>query len=138
VVRVVVDTNVFVSGAIGSSYPAQVIDAWHKEKFILVVSPSIIEEISAVLKRPKIKKFTGLTKKDIKEIIGALETKAFVTAGEIEVDVIKDDPDDNKFLACAIEGLADYIITGDKKHLLPLKNYQGIAIITPKEFLKRI
>lgn len=116
-VRAVVDTNVFVSGTTGHSYPAQVIDAWRKERYVLITSPAIIEEISAVLRRAEIRKFTGLAEKDIREIIDTLMTKAFVSPGEVKVNVIKDDPDDDKFLASALEGIADYIVSGDK-HLL--------------------
>lgn len=116
-VRAVVDTNVFVSGTTGHSYPAQVIDAWRKERYVLITSPAIIEEISAVLRRAEIRKFTGLAEKDIREIIDTLMTKAFVSPGEVKVNVIKDDPDDDKFLASALKGIADYIVSGDK-HLL--------------------
>lgn len=136
-VRAVVDTNVFVSGATGSSSPAEVLDSWREGHYVLVTSESIIEEIAEVLRRPKIRKFTGLAERDIKGIINSLETRAFVVAGEIEVDLVEDDPEDNKFLACAIEGLADYIVTGDK-HLLSIVEYQGIEVVKPREFLKKL
>lgn len=136
--RAVIDTNVFVSGIIGSSYPTQITQAWRKGKFILVISIPIIEEISEVLRRPEIKKFIRLTPGKIKAIIKALKTRAYIAPTEIKVDVIEADPADNKFLACALEGFADYIITGDKKHLLPLKNFYGIKIISPKEFVTKV
>lgn len=118
------------------TYP--IIQAWRKGKFILVTSIPIIEEISEVLRRPEIKKFIRLTPTEIRKIIKALKTRAYITPAEIKVNVIETDPTDNKFLACALEGLADYIVTGDKKHILPLKNYYGIKIITPKQFITKV
>ena len=57
-----------------------------------------------------------------------------MVSGESKVDVIKDDPTDNKYLACALEGNADYIVTGDQ-HLLKVREYRGTKIISPKELL---
>lgn len=136
-IRAVIDTNVFVSGATGTSYPAQAIEAWKNQQFILITSPSIITEIHQVLHRPKIKAFTGLTNQDINQIITALATKSFVTPEKITVDLIKNDPADNKFITSALEGFADYIVTGDG-HLLSIKQHQGISIIKPKQFVQKV
>jgi len=64
----------------------------------------------------------------------ALRTEAVQTKGALHVKVIADDPDDDKFLACATEGGADYVVSGDH-HLLNLNSYQGICIVTPAAFL---
>jgi len=138
VVRAVIDTNVFVSGVIGSSYPVQIIQAWRKGEFVLVISIPIIKEISEVLRRPEIKKFIRLKPTEIRKIIKALKTRTYIAPTEIKVNVIETDPADNKFLACALEGLADYLVTGDKKHLLPLKTFFEIKIISPKEFVTKV
>lgn len=133
--RVVLDTNLIISGtATTSTIPYHLLEAWRRGEYILVTSPSIIEEVKDVLKRPE-KKF-HLTNQEIDRIIETLNTQAFVTPGILEVDVIKDDPDDNKFIACAIEGSATHIISRDKKHVLSLGDYQGIKIVSARIFLE--
>jgi len=137
VYRVVVDTNLIISGATTSgTIPSEVIESWRRDEYILVTSPRIIEEVKEVLNRPKIKKQFSFTSKEIDKLIESLITKAFVTPGILEVEVIKDDPDDNKFIACAIEGSATHIISGDKKHVLSLGDYQGIKIVSARNFLE--
>ena len=135
--RVVVDTNLLISGATTSgTVPSELIESWRRNEYILVTSPRIIEEVKEVLNRPKIKKQFSFTSKEIDKLIESLITKAFVTPGILEVEVIKDDPDDNKFIACAIEGSATHIISGDKKHVLSLGDYQGIKIVSARNFLE--
>lgn len=134
--RVVVDTNLIISGATTSgTVPSELIESWRRNEYILVTSPQIIEEVKEVLNRPKIKKQFSFTSKEIDKLVENLTTKAFVTPGILEVNVIKD-PDDNKFIACAIEGSASHIISGDKKHVLTLREYQGIKIVTARNFLE--
>jgi rRNA-processing protein FCF1 len=74
---------------------------------------------------------TGLKPRALARGVGSL------TEGEIRVEVIKDDPEDNKFLSCALEGEADYIVTGDA-HLKRLREYKGVKIITPRSFIDKI
>ncbi|MEK7533998.1 MAG: putative toxin-antitoxin system toxin component, PIN family [Patescibacteria group bacterium] len=137
--RAVVDTNLIISGAgTVTTTPYQLLEAWKNGEYILVTSPPIIQEVKDVLERPEIKKQFSLTSSEINGVIDALSTKAFVTAGTLEVDVIKDDPDDNKIIACAIEGSASYIVTGDKKHLLSLGEYQEIKIVKARDFLDQL
>lgn len=130
-----VDTNLIVSGtATTSIVPYQLLEAWRNSEYILVTSPAIIEEVKDVLQRPE-KKFS-ITTQEIDEVIDALTTHTFITPGTLEVDVVRGDPDDNKFIACALEGSASHIVTGDKKHLLPLKEYQGVKIVSARDFLE--
>ena len=137
-IRAVIDTNILVSGSIKrGSPPAQVLQAWRKGKFILVSSKSILNEFSKVLNYRKIKTKYHLKKKDIEEILFALYLGSDLTLDKIKVKIITQDPEDNKFIACALEGHADYIITGDE-HLLKVKEYKGIKIVTAREFLKAI
>ncbi len=60
-----------------------------------------------------------------------------MTSGQLSVQVIADDPDDNAVLACAIEGHAAYVVTGDG-HLMSLGAYEGIPIVTPAQFLRAL
>ena len=76
----------------------------------------------------------GIISEEVKSIIERLSRIAVVTPGELNLDVIQEDPADNKILACAVESEADFIISGDH-HLLELKKYQGILIVNPTTFL---
>ena len=133
--KVVVDTNLIVSGtATTSTVPYHLLESWRNNEYILLTSPPILEEVKDVLNRPH-KGFT-ITPEQIKSFIYTLSTRTIVTPGTLEVDVIPNDPDDNKFIACAIEGSASHIVTGDQKHLLPLKECRGIQIVSARRFLE--
>ena len=99
----------------------------------LYTSVDLINELSRVLEYPKF----GFEKLEKEVFLKNLRRVAIVLANsKLKINVIEEDPPDNKFLQCAVEAKADYLISGDNKHLLPLKNFQGIKIITPGEFLK--
>ena len=86
---------------------------------------------------PRIRQRYSITDQDVTRLIDSLHTEALVVVGDYEVSGVSIDPDDDKFLACALEGRADYIVTGDP-HLLNLKQYHGINILEAREFLRRI
>jgi putative PIN family toxin of toxin-antitoxin system len=137
-VRAVLDTNVYVSGTIlARGTPFEVLEAWRHQRFILVTSEAIIMEIERVLRYPRIRKRYAVTAEDIARLVASLRADALVVPGDYEVSGISDDPDDDQFLACALEGQADCIITGDP-HLLDLGQYHGIKIITPRDFLGQL
>lgn len=132
--RVVLDTNVWVSGII---HPrricGQILNAWRKEIFDVVISPEIIEEIKHVFTYPKIRRHN----KDIEGLLSVLFVNARIVIPSSKIKVISEDPPDDKFLACAVTGSVAYIVSGDK-HLLKLEAYQGIQILPPAKFLKTI
>ncbi|MCL5024103.1 MAG: putative toxin-antitoxin system toxin component, PIN family [Nitrospirae bacterium] len=132
--RVVIDTNVLISGVIqGKGFPYRIVRAWEQGDLILITSAATIEEASRVLKYPRIKSKYGLDDADIKETVLNL-TKYSVFINDLPgVDVIKEDPSDNSFLAAALSGKADHIISGDA-HLQNLNAYGGIEIMSPKTF----
>ena len=133
--KAVIDTNQFVSSLISKQGPsAQLIDRWREQRFILVTSPEIIAEIQRVLKYPHISKKYKLSKSDVQSLLTLIEHEAVVIPKLPAVHVIKDDPDDDKFLACALAARAEYIVSGDQ-HLLSLGSYKSISIVTVKEFL---
>ena len=133
--KVVLDANIFVSATVASKgKPAQILDAWRDGYFDLLVREDIIEEIREVLHRPRIQKRHQWTKEEINHFLNGLREFAIPTPGELVVEVIPDDPDDNMYVACAVEGEADYIVSGDR-HLRKLGAYQGIPIVTPTQFL---
>jgi len=133
--KAVIDTNQFVSSLISKQGPsAQLIDRWREQRFILVTSPEIIAEIQRVLEYPHISKKYKLSKSDAQSLLTLIEHEAVVIPKLPAVHVIKDDPDDDKFLACALAARAEYIVSGDQ-HLLSLGSYKSISIVTVKEFL---
>lgn len=137
--RVVLDTNQFVSSVlVRQGLPARVLDAWRRREFLLITSPSIIAEIRATLGYPRIRRKYVLTDDDVERLVTLLEQDALVVPGEIEATgAIPADPADDMVLACAIEGQADLIVSGDR-HLLDLGEYQGILIVTARDFLERL
>lgn len=134
-IRAVLDANAHVSAAIvPHGYPAKIIQAWREGKFILITCQAILEEVAEVLKRSHIqKKYKGLDEKTIYALVKHLAEFATVTPGRFKVEAVPNDPDDNEIISCAIEGEAEYIVTGDP-HLKDLKAYQDIQIVSPKEF----
>jgi len=137
--RVVLDTNQFVSSVlVRHGLPAQVIDTWRRREYLLVTSPAIMTEIRATLDYPRIRRKYPLTDELVERLITLLEQDALVVSGKVDTEgAVPDDPDDDMVLACAVDGMADLIVSGDR-HLLDLGEYRGIPIITAREFLDRL
>lgn len=135
--RVVVDTNVLVSGLFGikNSPSSQILKAIRTQKIILVTSPLILEEISEVINRERIVKLTKMSEDERINFMDKLIERCDVTQGEQLSQLVGRDIKDDKFLACAVEAVANYIVTGGED-LLILKEFLGIKIVTPREFLK--
>lgn len=135
--KVVVDTNVLISGLFGikNSPPASVLNDIRSQRIILVMSPFILEEVVEVINREKVIKRTKMSSKERTDFIDKLIERSDITTGIQLSQMISRDIKDDKFLACAVEARADYVVTGDKDLLAPGK-YEGIKIVTPREFLK--
>lgn len=134
-IRAVLDTNVFVSGIKSQKTPpGQIVDAWMKKQFTVITSPQLILEIHEVLRRPAILDLLKKTPNEVDKFVKNLIQKTFVTKGKLELDVLKNDPDDNMVIATAVEGQAAYLVTGNTKHF-PSEEYQGVKIVTPQEFV---
>jgi hypothetical protein len=132
--RAVADVNVLISGLIDpGGIPGQVLDQWRAERFLIVTSEAILDEFRLVAARPRLRKY-GLTASRVAQLLRAIRQFAIVVAGDAEVRAVSGDADDDKFIACALAGAADYIVTGDD-HLLALREYNDIAIIPPKAFI---
>jgi putative PIN family toxin of toxin-antitoxin system len=135
VIRAVADTNVLVSGTIAPlGNPARILQAWRRGEFLLVSSPAIVAEVLEVLARPHIARHYPLSAEALDGLRVLLETETVQVPGTRQVRVVADDPDDDLFVAVALEGEADYIVSGDP-HLLGLKEVQSIQIVTPRDFL---
>jgi len=129
-IRVVLDTNVFVSSFFGGN-PRTIVDLWKTGEISLCLSRAIVEEYVEVLRR------LGLqNERELGELL-ALFARGYniqFTAKTPELRIVKEDPDDDKFIECAVALKAEVIISGDRA-LTGIKNYMGIRIVTPKEFL---
>jgi len=129
----VLDTNVFISGIFWEgNFCSQVIDKWRKGEFDLISSEELIEELVKTLKCFKIQ----LDEETIVNWRNIIIGNAIIVETSERLEIIKEDSDDNKFLETAIAGKADFIISQDN-HLLKLREFHGIKIITPEEFCAR-
>ena len=136
-VRVVLDTNIIVSATIlKRGHSAQILDLWREGEIEVAISPSILE-IEHVLKRPRIVKQQWLKKKEVEALVERLRQSCVLTPGRLALRVVEEDPADDKFIVCALEAEADYIVSGDI-HLRNLGEYRGIKIVPPREFLEAI
>ena len=135
--RIVLDNNVFISGIFWEGSPHKIIGLAEKGKLEIFTTNEILEELLGVLKREKFKSLIEEAKTNINEIFEKILGLIKICIPVKEIKVIKDDPSDDKFLACAISCQASFIISGDK-HLLNLKEFQGIPIVSVNEFLKKI
>jgi hypothetical protein len=134
VIRAVVDTNVLVSGIISEhGAPRQIVEAWQRREFTLLTSAHIVAEVMRVLHYPRIRDTYSLSEADILLVRDTLLNDAAVLEDSYEVARSRD-PGDNIFLACALEGQADYLVSGDR-HLLEIKRYHTVPIVPPRQFL---
>jgi putative PIN family toxin of toxin-antitoxin system len=130
-VRVVLDTNVYISAILFGGNCEEILRLANLGSFDLLLSKDILLEIKSVLKN----KFNW-TRKQVTTTISYLKDIATEIKPDISLDIVHDDPSDNKVIECALAGKAHYIVTGDRNHLLPLKKYKNIKIISPAEFLR--
>jgi putative PIN family toxin of toxin-antitoxin system len=130
--KIVLDTNILVSALLFNRELSKIVDLWKEGKIIPVVSKETFEEFRRVLEYPRF----SLTDTEIKSIIEE-EVLPFFKVTEItdQVGDVCRDPDDDKFISCAISASADFIVSGDKG-LCSLKKYKSVRIINVKDFLK--
>ncbi len=128
--KIILDTNVFISGIFFSGPPSQILKAWQNSRLQIVLSQEILNEYQRVAESlvGKIPKIDILPIVELMTIHGQL-----IDAEGFDVSVC-DDPDDNKFMECAIASNSKIIISGDK-HLLKVSGYQGIKVLKPREFV---
>ena len=139
-IKVVLDTNVFVSSLlVAAGLPAQILDAWRERQFLLIICPAIIAEVRDTMDYPRIRRKYPITDDDVARWVTLLERDALVVSGDVTVvaGAVPDDPSDEMVLACAVEVEADVIVSGDR-HLLDVGSYQSIPILTAREFLSSL
>jgi uncharacterized protein len=136
VLRAVLDANVMISAVIQPKGASGRIlrSLLERNTFELVVSHSILVELRRSLSYPKVRKYIKTSDEDLDLWVASIELIAQPVDGNLRIDAVAADPDDNKYIEVAVEGLAQFVVTGDK-HLLSLKSYENIRIITPRLFL---
>ena len=134
--RIVLDINVLVSNLISKSgVPGQLLTLWRDRHYILIVSVEQIERMEDVLGRPRLEPFVN--SQEAEELIAELLNAAVVVDPDRSIDLLSD-TEDNIILGTAIAGQADPLVSGDKKHLLPLGVVEGIPILSPREAIEKI
>lgn len=136
--KVVLDTNVVVSGTFWMGTSFKVLELVNQGKIDIIVTLPILEEYYKIIHSgeilDKIDIYQQARIKSLQEIL----SKAIVVEPKEKIEFVKDDPDDDKFLEAAVEGKVNFLISRDKKHLLILNKFRDIPIITPEQFLKTL
>ena len=127
--RVVLDTNVFVSAVFFAGVPGRILDAWENDIIRLVLSPEIFDEYSRVLNILAKKYPRGDFVNRLERVISYAE---FINAPSLP-EQVSVDLDDDKFLACAVHAKVNLIVSGDSD-LLQVSGFENIAVLTPKQF----
>lgn len=130
--RIVVDTNVLISGVFFSGPPYEILDAWRKRRVQLVVSPEVLEEYRRVAEELA-DRFAGVDPTPWLELLGAQAD--LVEAPPVDQRICSD-PDDDKFIACALASGSRFIVTGDRA-LLNASGFEGVSVLTPRHFVER-
>jgi uncharacterized protein len=131
--RAVVDTNIYISAFLHPERPIfQIVQQAVERRYHLLISPAIVNEVGRVLRET-----FGLEERVRLHRLKALAKAAEIINPKITLDVIREDPPDNRILECAVEGRANLIVTGDR-HLRRLKIYQGIPIVRPIDLLRTL
>jgi uncharacterized protein len=130
--RIILDTNVFISGIFFSGPPSQILKAWEKRRLQIVLSKQILDEYQRVAEDIS----SQFPLVDISPIIELITIYGqFIDTQGVSIPLCED-PDDDKFIECAIAGKCDIIVSGDR-HLLKLADYKGIKILKPRDFLEQ-
>ena len=134
--RLVLDTNILVSSLLRKQTPPyQLYRAWREGIFELLTSQTQIKELHRVLHYPRLQRY--LTPEEAQEMLAGVVTYAILVSPLPSVSY-SPDPDDNLILATAIAGHADYLISGDKSHVLALKKIEEIPILSARQAIERL
>ena len=128
---IVCDTNVLISALLFPGGPPDEILKLVRQGYAkLTIFMEICTELEGVLRE----KF-GMPDRDAREIIKTIQEISLVVKPKEKIGLIKTDPPDNRILECAVAADTDYIVSGNVKHLQPLKEFRGIPILSPAKFL---
>ena len=127
--RIVLDTNVLISGIFFRGPAYHILQAWREKKVQFVITTEIFSEYSRVAEEIS-HKYPGI---DISKIINLIAVHSEIVEAFSMAEQVCEDPDDDKFIACALSNKVKYIVSGDK-HLLNLSGYMGLEMVKPQEF----
>lgn len=136
--RAVVDTNVLVSGTISAEgFPARVVNALLDRKFLLVTSEYLLSEYQAVMQRPRIaNKYRGIAER-LNDILVFLRAEGIAVDPTALPPGTVRDTKDSPVLACAVDGKAEYLVSGDSD-LQSLGTFQGVQVVSPRQFVEEV
>ncbi len=129
--KVVIDTNVFVSALNFAGRPNEVLELFMKGEIEVSISPFILTELERILRE----RFEWRAEQ-IQRVLNRIKAKTILVHPKAKISAIKEKDDDNRILECAVEAKVEYLVSGDRKHLLPLRDYQGVKILSPAEFMR--
>lgn len=131
---VVLDANVVVSAYLSpGGPPAEIMRRWDRRAIEVVTSSSILDEYDRVLRYPHLRPVHGLDEAAIEAVVRRFRRSATLVEPTQRLAVVQDESD-NRFLECAVEGEADYVVSGDR-NLLKVGEYRGIRVLTPAAFI---
>lgn len=133
-IRATIDTNVVVSGLLFGGIPLKILRAAFEQWFTWVTSPDLLSELESVL---QLKKFS-LSRAEIHDLTEPVMDAVEIVVPQKRLSVIKRCEADNRVLECAVEGQCEFIVTGDRRDLLSLREFHGIEIIEPRKFLSKL
>jgi len=135
-VRIVLDINVLISGTIGKAAPpGQLLTLWRERQYVLILSYAQLERMQDVLSRPHLQRF--IDTEEAQALIEDIHQAAELVEHDPTV-TLSSDPEDNIILGTAIAGQADWLVSGDKKHLLPLGVINQIPILSPRKAIEKL
>jgi uncharacterized protein len=130
-IKVTADTNIYMSAILFGGNPERIINLAATGKFILLLSHDILAEVAFVLRN----KF-GWSNYQVEQVYMFLNDTGLIVTPAKKISVIKEDDADNRILECALEGGSDYIVSGDKRHLLMLKSFMDIEIVSAARLIE--
>jgi putative PIN family toxin of toxin-antitoxin system len=138
--KAVLDSSVLISAFLTPlGTPGRLLDAAEGGAFVLCLSREILTETAdALLLDPKLQERYAFDQAAVAEFCDGFASSAQMVADLPELKAVPGDPKDDPIVATAVAAKADYLVTGDRRHLLPLREYQGIRIVTPRQFLEKL
>jgi uncharacterized protein len=133
--KITTDTNVLLSATFWNGDSYRIIERVEEGKIDLILSREIIEEFGGLLEYDEIKDKIKDKDLEMKRSVDELIEMSTIVEPRERFNVVEEDPEDNVFIDCAVEGEVDYLVSKDN-HLLKLKDFKGIKIVTPKEMME--
>jgi len=134
--KITADTNTLISATFWSGPSDKIISRVEAKKLDLILSEEIVNEYAEVLNYEEIKDKIKDKKLEMKLTVEKIKSISTIAVPKEKLSIIKDDPDDNVILECAIAGNVDCVVSNDK-HLLKLKKFRNILILTPDDFVEK-